>query len=160
LPYSILIVDDNPVIRKSLRRLVEQDPAWTVCGEAENGQLAVDKVSQLTPDLVILDLQMPVMGGIEAARRITLASPKTMIVMFTMHSCAQVEKDAHAAGVAHVLVQGRRGRPSARNPEKCFGYTYDLALNAIGLNELATASELIIRQTCDNPQAEGRSTGR
>jgi DNA-binding NarL/FixJ family response regulator len=103
LPYSILIVDDNPALRRCLRRLVEQYEAWKVCGEAENGQIAVEKVSQLAPDLVILDWQMPVMGGMEAARRITLTSPNTTIVMFTMHNCAQVEKDAHAAGIAHVL---------------------------------------------------------
>lgn len=103
MPYSIIIVDDNPVIRRSLRRLVEQNEAWNVCGEAENGRTAVQKVSQLTPDLVILDLQMPVMGGLEAARQITTASPNTIIVMFTMHGGAQVEKDALAAGIAHVL---------------------------------------------------------
>jgi DNA-binding NarL/FixJ family response regulator len=103
LPYSILIVDDNPVIRKCLCRLVEQNEAWSVCGEAGNGQVAVEKVNQLTPDLVILDLQMPVIGGLEAAKQISLASPNTTIVMFTMHDCAQLEKDAHAAGVAHVL---------------------------------------------------------
>jgi DNA-binding NarL/FixJ family response regulator len=109
LPYSILIVDDHPLVRYCLRRFVEQDPALTVCGEAENGQIAVEKVSQLSPDLVILDMQMPVMGGIEAARQITLASPKTVIVMFTMHDCAQVEKDAHAAGIAHVLSKADGG---------------------------------------------------
>jgi DNA-binding NarL/FixJ family response regulator len=103
LPYSILIVDDNPVLRRCLRHLVEHNEAWNVCGEAENGQIAVEKVSQLTPDLVILDLQMPVMGGLEAARRINLASPHTIVVMFTMHYCAQLERDAHAAGIAHVL---------------------------------------------------------
>jgi DNA-binding NarL/FixJ family response regulator len=103
VPYSILIVDDNPVLRRCLRRLVEQNEAWSVCGEAENGQIAVEKVSQLTPDLVILDWQMPVMGGLDAARQIRLASPNTIIVMFTMHSGGQVEKDAHDAGIAHVL---------------------------------------------------------
>jgi DNA-binding NarL/FixJ family response regulator len=103
LPRSILIVDDNSVLRRCLRRLVEQNEMWKVCGEAENGQIAIEKVSQLTPDLVILDWQMSVMGGLEAARQITLVSPKTIIIMFTMHTCAQVEKEAHAAGVAHVL---------------------------------------------------------
>jgi DNA-binding NarL/FixJ family response regulator len=103
LPYSILIVDDHPAIRYCLRRFVEQNPTLTVCGEAENGRIAVEKVSELSPDLVILDMQMPVMGGIEAARQITLASPKTVIIMFTMHDCAQVENDARAVGVAHVL---------------------------------------------------------
>jgi DNA-binding NarL/FixJ family response regulator len=103
LPRSILIVDDNPVLRRCLRRLVEQNETWNVCGEAENGQIAIEKVTQLIPDLVILDWQMSVMGGLEAARQITLVSPNTIIIMFTMHTCAQVEKDARAAGVAYVL---------------------------------------------------------
>jgi DNA-binding NarL/FixJ family response regulator len=103
LPYSILIADDNPAIRYCLRRLVQQNPTLTVCDEAENGQIAVDKVSQLSPDLVILDLEMPVMDGLEAARQISLASPNTTIVLFTMHDCARLEKDAHAVGIAHVL---------------------------------------------------------
>jgi DNA-binding NarL/FixJ family response regulator len=83
LPRSILIVDDNPVLRRCLRRLVEQNEMWNVCGEAENGQIAIEKVTQLTPDLVILDWQMSVMGGLEAARQITLVSPNTIIIMFT-----------------------------------------------------------------------------
>lgn len=103
MKYSILIVDDSPVIRHSLRLLVEQNLAWNVCGEAENGEIAVAKVCELTPDLVILDFQMPVMGGLEAARRIAKVSPHTTIVMFTLHNCEQVEQDAHAAGITHVL---------------------------------------------------------
>jgi DNA-binding NarL/FixJ family response regulator len=74
-----------------------------VCGEAENGEIAVEKVRQLTPELVILDLTMPVMGGLEAARQISRASPKTTIVMFTLHDCPQVQHDAHAAGITHVV---------------------------------------------------------
>lgn len=74
-----------------------------MCGEAENGEIAVEKVIQLTPDLVVLDFQMPVMGGLEAARRIAEVSPHTTIVMFTLHNCEQVEQDAQAAGITHVL---------------------------------------------------------
>jgi DNA-binding NarL/FixJ family response regulator len=103
LSYSILIVDDSPIVRRCLRRFLEQNHGWNVCGEAENGQIAIQKVRHLTPDLVILDLYMPVMGGLEAARQITLASPNTTIVMFTLHNCALLEQAAHAAGVAHVL---------------------------------------------------------
>jgi two-component system, NarL family, invasion response regulator UvrY len=103
MAHSVLIVDDSSVVRKCLRRFIEQNHAWQVCGEAENGQIAVEKVRQLIPELVILDLTMPVMGGLEAARQIARASPNTTIVMFTMHDCAQVQHDAHAAGIAHVV---------------------------------------------------------
>jgi len=103
MSYSILIVDDNAVVRCYLRRFVEQNEAWKVCGEAENGQIAVDRVRQLNPDVVILDLQMPVMGGLEAARQIGLISPNTTKILFTMHTVTLVEQDALAAGIAHVV---------------------------------------------------------
>ena len=103
MSYSILIVDDNAAVRYYLRRYIEQNEAWKVCGEAENGQIAVDRVRQLNPDVVILDLQMPVMGGLEAARQIGLVSPNTTIILFTMHNVALVEGDALAAGIEHVV---------------------------------------------------------
>jgi len=84
LPHTILIVDDNATMRRSLRSWIEQESDWQVCGEAEDGKVAVDKVKELLPDIVILDLQMPVMNGLEAARQITLFSPGTAMVMFTM----------------------------------------------------------------------------
>ena len=68
MPYSVLIVDDSALIRHSLRSCLEQDPEWRVCGEAEDGKVAVEKVEELHPDVVILDLQMPVMDGLAAAR--------------------------------------------------------------------------------------------
>jgi DNA-binding NarL/FixJ family response regulator len=101
--HKILIVDDSPVIRRSIRSLIERTTEWKVCGEAENGQVAVEKVKQLHPDVVILDWQMPVMNGVEAARQIRqVASPPTML-MFTMHDSARVTKDAHAAGIKEVF---------------------------------------------------------
>jgi chemotaxis response regulator CheB len=57
--------------------------SWEVCGEAENGEVAIEKASRLHPNLVILDLQMPVMNGLEAARRIAQVSPETTMIMFT-----------------------------------------------------------------------------
>jgi len=103
LSHTILIVDDSPLIRHSLRYCIEQNSDWQVCGEAENGKVAVEKVKELKPDVVILDLQMPVMNGLEAARHITLLAPKTAMVMFTMHNCEQLWKDAQAAGIKDVL---------------------------------------------------------
>ncbi len=103
MPGTILVVDDNSLIRHALRSFIEQSGDWQVCGEAENGSVALEKVAQLHPDVVILDLQMPVMDGLEAARRINMLAPNTMMVMFTMHDCEQLRKEAQAAGIKHVL---------------------------------------------------------
>ena len=96
-------MDDNAQVRRELRTLVELNGAWTVCGEAEDGEVAVRKVKELRPDLVILDFQMPVMNGLEAAREIGRIAPSTSMVMFTMHKSNQLEQDARAAGVRDVL---------------------------------------------------------
>jgi two-component system response regulator NreC len=103
LSNSILIVDDSAVIRHTLRSCIEQKSGWKVCGEAENGKVAIQKVRELQPDLVILDFQMPVMNGLDAARQITTIAPETPMVMFTMHTCEQLLRDAKAAGIKDVF---------------------------------------------------------
>jgi DNA-binding NarL/FixJ family response regulator len=103
LPYSILIVDDSTLIRRLLRSYIEPHRSWQVCGEAENGKVAVEKVKELRPDVVILDYQMPVMNGIEAARQIARLAPNTAMVMLTMHNSETLAKDAQAAGIKDVL---------------------------------------------------------
>jgi DNA-binding NarL/FixJ family response regulator len=108
LSSSILIVDDNPLIRHSLRSWISQDADWIVCGEADNGKAAVEKVKELQPDIVLMDLQMPVMNGLEAGRQIALFAPGTAIVMFTMHSCDQLVKDARA-WVSNKLYRSQKG---------------------------------------------------
>jgi DNA-binding NarL/FixJ family response regulator len=99
----ILIVDDSSVIRLLVRRCIEANTAWNICGEAENGKIAVEKVIQLHPDIVILDLQMPVMDGLEAARQITKIAPNTVLLMFTMHKSEQLVRAAKAAGIRDVV---------------------------------------------------------
>lgn len=101
--YTILIVDDNASLRHLLRNCIEQDPEWTVCGEAENGKEAVKKVEELNPDIVLLDMQMPVMNGLEAARRIKAVAPNTAMLMFTMHSSPELLREARAAGIRDVV---------------------------------------------------------
>lgn len=103
LSCSILIVDDSAVIRHSLRSWIEHDENWLICGEAENGKVAVEKVKELRPDIVILDLQMPEMNGLEAGRQIALVAPRTSIVLFTMHSSEQLRKDARSVGIKEVV---------------------------------------------------------
>jgi len=103
MSYRVLIVDDNATVRNLVRSSIERNREWEVCGEAENGRLAVEKVQQLHPDVVVLDLQMPVMNGLEAARQITRLVPNLAMVMLTMHNCAQLLKDAQAAGIKDVV---------------------------------------------------------
>ena len=100
---KILIVDDSSILRHSIRSCIEENSTWQVCGEAENGKVAVEKVIELHPDLVLLDLSMPVMNGLDAARRIASLSPHTIMVMFTMHKSLQLLKSARSAGIKAVL---------------------------------------------------------
>src|ERR1700756_4152220 len=81
----ILIADDSPFVRKSIRTLLESNPGWEVCGEAANGQEALDHAMKLSPDIIILDLVMPVMDGLQAARKMAVIAPRTPTVMLTMH---------------------------------------------------------------------------
>lgn len=100
---SVLIVDDSVHIRRSLRMLIEHGSKVTICGEAENGAIAIEKVKELRPDVVILDLQMPVMNGLEAAREIAAIAPQTAMVMLTMHSHELLTAEARAAGIVEVI---------------------------------------------------------
>jgi DNA-binding NarL/FixJ family response regulator len=100
---TILIVDDSPAIRTSLRQCIEQNTEWTVCGEAENGLDALELVKQHHPDVVILDLSMPVMGGLEAAQHISSLAPRTALVLFTLYKSSQLLKDAARVGISAVV---------------------------------------------------------
>ena len=82
---GILIVDDNPSIRYLLRVLVETQTSFKVCGEAGHGSEAIQRAKELQPDLVLLDLSMPVLSGAEAASVIKNVMPATKIVLFSMH---------------------------------------------------------------------------
>src|ERR1700685_1959641 len=86
----ILVVDDSELMRRSLRTLLEGRDHWKVCGEASNGQEAFTKFSNEKFDVVVLDFQMPVMDGLEAARQMTGCSPGTPILMVTMRRSPQL----------------------------------------------------------------------
>jgi CheY-like chemotaxis protein len=103
MPTKILIVDDNPAIRRLIRCSIESNTDWMVCGEAENGKVAIAMVDKLKPDVVILDLSMPVMNGLDAAREISKLVPSTPMIMFTMHEFEAIREQAHQAGVQLVF---------------------------------------------------------
>ena len=81
----ILVADDNPMIRKMLCQLFEAEEDYDICAEAENGREAIDLAVKHRPDLIILDMSMPVMNGMEAARELKKIMPDVPIILFTQH---------------------------------------------------------------------------
>jgi DNA-binding NarL/FixJ family response regulator len=96
---SILIVDDSPHIRSSLRTLIETQRDWLICGEAENGCEAIEKAAKLRPDLIVIDLAMPVLNGMVATSVLKRLMPAVQIVMFTTFSDPCIKKTAMAVGL-------------------------------------------------------------
>jgi DNA-binding NarL/FixJ family response regulator len=101
----ILLADDHEIIRSGIKTLLAGRGPWEICGEAENGREAVEKVLSLKPDLVVLDLSMPIMNGIEAAREIRQKAPRTKIVIFSMHDSARIAEEATRAGADAYLAK-------------------------------------------------------
>jgi len=99
----VLLVDDNAVVRFFVRQLFESQPDFEISGEAENGSDAVEKAEKLKPDLIILDLIMPVMNGLDAAPLVKKLLPDTMIILFTQQEGSEVERLAQAAGIDAVV---------------------------------------------------------
>ncbi len=106
----ILVVDDSDVIRRGLELLLNSHSDWHVCGEALDGQDAVDKVQELAPDVVVLDFSMPRLNGIEAAREILRLRPQTKIVLCSMYLNTQMASLAEKAGIHATLSKSSIGR--------------------------------------------------
>lgn len=98
-----VIADDHENTRRILRGMLERHAGWVVCGEAAGGQEAVEKVIEQKPDLVILDLAMPFMDGLRAAREITNALPTMPIMLYTLYNTPGLEPQAEKAGIRKVI---------------------------------------------------------
>lgn len=83
---KVLLVDDHTLVRQGVRALLEASGGFIVVGEAENGREAVRKAAELAPDVVLMDVAMPILNGVEAARQIKNATPRVMIIALSMHS--------------------------------------------------------------------------
>src|SRR5438128_2572488 len=101
---SILIADDHALVRRGLRALLETQATWKVVCEATNGREAVDRATALHPDIAILDIGMPKLNGMDAAALIFKASPKTRILMLTMHAAEElIERTLTVGASGYVL---------------------------------------------------------
>jgi DNA-binding NarL/FixJ family response regulator len=99
----VLIVDDNASIRQALCELFKREADFEVCGEAENGKVAIEKAQLLRPDLIVLDLSMPVMNGFEAARVLKRVMPTVPLIMYSALGDKFAEYQARLIGVSEVV---------------------------------------------------------
>ena len=99
LPLRILIADDHDIMREGTRAVVERQPGWEVCGTAANGREAIAQANGLQPDIVIMDMTMPDLNGLDAAIQIKRRLPSTEILMFTGHETDDLIRAAFEAGV-------------------------------------------------------------
>jgi DNA-binding NarL/FixJ family response regulator len=95
----IIVADDHEAIRNRLREILESQRGWVVCAEAANGEEAVQKTQELHPDLIILDISMPVLNGLDAARMIRKFCPETPILIVTLHRTTQLLEEVRQIGV-------------------------------------------------------------
>ncbi len=105
MPKRVLIVDDHAAVRRAVRSVLESQAEFEVCGEAENGRVAIDKAQRLRPDLIVLDLSMPVMNGLEAARVLRATMPALPILMYTSFATSNLTREALAAGASKVATK-------------------------------------------------------
>jgi DNA-binding NarL/FixJ family response regulator len=102
MPARIFVADDHDIVREGVKSLLTSRADWIICGEAANGKDAVAGVSATAPDVVVLDISMPELSGLEAAKKISQANPAVKILFFTMHdskSLVRAVKDAGARGL-------------------------------------------------------------
>ncbi|MGH9746936.1 MAG: response regulator [Candidatus Acidiferrales bacterium] len=103
--YKVLVVDDHAVVRQGVRDLLETQPGMEVCCEAANGLEAVEQVKRTKPDLVLLDLTMPEMNGLDAARAIHEAAPQTDILVLSMHFSEEIAREVLRTGARGYMLK-------------------------------------------------------
>lgn len=106
----ILVVDDQPLVRRAVSLLLESHAGWKVCGEAGDGAEAIDQTRELHPDVVIMDLSMPKMSGLEATREIHEKFPKTQILILTLYQFPHLAKAAQRAGAQGCVLKSDSSR--------------------------------------------------
>jgi DNA-binding NarL/FixJ family response regulator len=108
MSHTILIADDNLYIRRGLRELFQREGDFDVCGDAENGREAVEKAQQLHPDLILLDLSMPEMNGLDATRALKQMMPEVPVIMYSAFGDPLTQNEALSAGVSAFVSKSER----------------------------------------------------
>jgi len=137
-PVQILIADDHDVVRQGLRRVLEAEPRWIVCGEASSGREAVALAVALRPEIVLLDISMPGLNGIDATRRIRRLVPSTRVIILTMHNAEQIVTEAIEAGARGCVLKSDSARTLVNAVQRVLAnQTYISAELRVGQHETA-----------------------
>lgn len=108
--FRILIADDHEIVRRGIRSLIENHPGWEVCGEAVDGRDAVEKAREMRPDMVLVDVSMPNLNGLDAARQILEIVPQTRVLILTMHESEQIVREVLEVGARGFLLKSDAAR--------------------------------------------------
>ena len=117
----ILIADDNDAVRRGVVRLLSSEADWQICGEAKNGPEALEKARNLHPDLILLDISMPGMNGLEAARLLRQEVPTVKIIVISQHDAKQMLPQVLAAGADGCVDKGQLGEQLVASIRKIEG---------------------------------------
>jgi DNA-binding NarL/FixJ family response regulator len=109
----ILVADDHEVVRRGLCSLLESQPGWQICGEASDGRELLKLAGELRPDIIVLDVAMPNLNGLEATRQILKANPKAKVLVLTLHDSDQLIHEVLTAGAAGFVLKSDAARDLA-----------------------------------------------
>ena len=110
MPARLLIADDHEVVRQGIRAILQARPDWEICGEAVDGRDAIRLATQMRPDVIIMDITMPNMSGLEASQEIAKLQLPSRVLIFTMHESKSLGPSVRRAGAHGYVVKSRAAR--------------------------------------------------
>jgi DNA-binding NarL/FixJ family response regulator len=110
MPFRILVADDHEIVRRGLVALLASQPGWEICGEASDGRQTVERAQQLKPDVVVLDIGMPGLNGLETTRLLKKTLPQVKVLVLTLHDSDQVIREVLDAGAVGFLLKSDAAR--------------------------------------------------
>jgi DNA-binding NarL/FixJ family response regulator len=136
MTIRILLVDDHPIVRQGLKTLLEGHSGWEVIGEASDGAEAVEKAKDLSPDVMVLDVTMPRMNGLEACRLLRQECPGLEVLFVTQHDSPQMMREALEAGARGYVVKSNAARDLLAAVDAVSQHRVFTALNGRNVAEL------------------------